>query len=289
VERLADHLSTLADALVALTVQAVWRTITNRHCEIPHFAVIAYGKLGGLELGYSSDLDLIFIYDDPHPEAPGLYAKLAQRFITWMTSHTAAGILFDIDTALRPDGASGLLTSTMTALEKYEMDSAWVWEHQALTRARFCAGDAAIGARFESLRKTVLCQPRDPDILKREVLAMRKKLHHAHPNRTAQFDIKHDAGGMIDIEFIVQFFVLRHAAHYPQLTANIGNIALLRLFGELGLTDHVLATEVANAYRTFRKLQHQIRLQGKERAQIDKECVNKEVVQVNMLWVTTFG
>ncbi len=289
VERLADHLSALADILVGATVKAVWKTIHNRHREDPKFAVVAYGKLGGKELGYASDLDVIFLFDDDNQEAPALYAKLAQRFITWMTTHTPAGILFDIDIALRPDGASGLLVSRLAAFEKYQAESAWVWEHQALTRARFCAGDAHIGARFEAIRESVLRQARDDATLRKEVLDMRKKMHDAHPNRSSLFDIKHDAGGMIDIEFIVQYLVLRHAARYPQLTADIGNIALLKLCGELELIDKELALEVANAYRSFRKLQHQIRLQGSDRARVEIERVAQEAAQVRRLWVSTLG
>ncbi|HJV85462.1 MAG TPA: bifunctional [glutamate--ammonia ligase]-adenylyl-L-tyrosine phosphorylase/[glutamate--ammonia-ligase] adenylyltransferase [Noviherbaspirillum sp.] len=289
VERLADHLSALADILVGATVMAVWKTIHNRHREDPRFAVIAYGKLGGKELGYASDLDVIFLFDDDDQEAPALYAKLAQRFITWMTTHTPAGILFDIDIALRPDGASGLLVSRLAAFEKYQAESAWVWEHQALTRARFCAGDAAIGARFEEIREKVLRQPRDDAELRKEVLDMRKKMHDAHPNRSPLFDIKHDAGGMIDIEFIVQYLVLRHAAQFPQLTADIGNIALLKLCGELGLVDKDMALNVANAYRSFRKLQHQIRLQGSDRARVETERVAQEAAQVRRLWSSMLG
>ncbi len=289
VERLADHLSALADILVALTLQAVWLTVPNRHREAPRFAVIAYGKLGGKELGYASDLDVIFLYDDEHPEAPGLYAKLAQRFITWMTSHTPAGILFDIDIALRPDGASGLLVSSIASFERYQSTSAWVWEHQALTRARMCAGDAAIGARFEAIREAVLRQPRDMEKLRRDVLSMRQKMHEGHPNRSTLFDLKHDAGGMIDIEFIVQFLVLCHAAQYPQLTADIGNIALLKLCGELGLIDPALAVATADAYRRFRKRQHQIRLQGKEQARVEVERVAPDAAVVKQLWEQCLG
>jgi [glutamine synthetase] adenylyltransferase / [glutamine synthetase]-adenylyl-L-tyrosine phosphorylase len=287
-ERLADYLSALADVIVAATLRAVWLSMANRHREVPQFAVIAYGKQGGKELGYASDLDVIFLHDDDHPDAPALYARLAQRFITWMTSHTSAGILFDIDTALRPDGASGMLVSSVAAFERYQNASAWVWEHQALTRARFCAGDTGIGERFEQIRNNVLCRPRDATTLKQEVLSMRKKMRDAHPNRSTLFDLKHDAGGMIDIEFIVQFLVLRHAAQYPQLTANIGNIGLLKLCGELGLIDAALATEVANAYRSFRKQQHQMRLQGEDRARVESGQVAQQVVQVKQLWDTVF-
>jgi glutamate-ammonia-ligase adenylyltransferase len=289
VERLADHLSALADILVGATITAAWKTIANRHRDVPKFAVIAYGKLGGKELGYASDLDVVFLYDDDDQEAPALYAKLAQRFITWMTTHTPSGILFDVDIALRPDGASGLLVSRLAAFEKYQKESAWVWEHQALTRARFCAGDTAIGERFEAIREEVLRQERDPEKLKAEVLAMRKRMHDAHPNRSDEFDLKHDAGGMIDIEFIVQFLVLRNAAQYPQLTADIGNIALLKLCGELGLIDKILAGGVADAYRGFRKMQHEIRLQGHDRARVAIDRAAIEAANVKRLWNEVFG
>jgi glutamate-ammonia-ligase adenylyltransferase len=289
VEKLADNLSALADVLVDATLGAVWKTIPNRHREDPQFAVIAYGKLGGKELGYASDLDVIFLFDDEHPDAPMLYAKLGQRFITWMTSHTPSGILFDIDIALRPDGASGLLVSRLSAFEKYQKESAWVWEHQALTRARFCAGNIRIGEGFEHIRENVLCQTRDAGKLKQEVLAMRKRMHDAHPNRSDLFDLKHDEGGMIDIEFMVQFLVLRHASEYPRLTADIGNIALLKLCGEFGLIDAKLAAATADAYRTYRRLQHQIRLQqGEERARVEREKVEEEARTVKKLWTSIF-
>ncbi len=284
VERLADHLSALADVLVGVTVEAVWKTLPNRHREQPAFAVIAYGKLGGKELGYASDLDVIFLYDDDDQDAPPLYAKLAQRFITWMTSHTSAGILFDIDIALRPDGASGLLVSSVTAFEKYQRQSAWVWEHQALTRARFCAGDPAIGTRFEALRIDLLKQQRDAAALRQEVLAMRKRMHDAHPNRSGLFDLKHDPGGMIDIEFIVQYLVLAHSCQHAAMTGDIGNIALLQLAGKLGLIDAGLAPQAADAYRHFRKLQHAIRMRGDDRARVAPESVEQLRQPVLALW-----
>ena len=290
VERLADHLSALADVMVAATVRWAWKTVATRHIEEPRFAVIAYGKLGGKELGYVSDLDVIFLFDDEDDMAPSNYAKLAQRFITWMTAHTPAGILFDIDTALRPDGASGMLVSSLAAFERYQQQSAWVWEHQALTRARFCAGDTTIGARFEAIRESVLRQDRSTREaqLKEEVLKMRQRMHEAYPNRTSLFDLKQDAGGMIDIEFIVQYLVLRHAAAYPQLTANLGNIALLRIAGELGLIDAALGTEVGGAYRAMRKLQHQLRLQGQE-ARVEHGLVARHADAVVRLWGALFG
>ncbi|MDY7547396.1 bifunctional [glutamate--ammonia ligase]-adenylyl-L-tyrosine phosphorylase/[glutamate--ammonia-ligase] adenylyltransferase [Glaciimonas sp. CA11.2] len=288
VEVLSDYLSLLADILVDTTIQSVWKTFPNRHREVPKFAVIAYGKLGGKELSYASDLDVVFLYDDADQDAPALYAKLAQRFITWMTSHTSAGILFDIDIALRPDGASGLLVSTFATFEKYQRQSAWLWEHQALTRARFCSGDSDIGERFEALRVDVLRQVRDPLKLEQEVRAMRQKMRDANRNRSDLFDLKHDEGGMIDIEFLVQFLILRHSALHPELTADIGNIALLKLCGELGLIDAELASEAANAYRHYRKLQHQRRLQGDERARVSPDWVAAETPIVKKLLASVF-
>jgi len=291
VERLADHLSALADLVVAEVVRRAWLTIPKRHREVPRFAVIAYGKLGGKELGYVSDLDVIFLFDDDDQDAPSNYAKLAQRFITWMTTHTAAGILFDIDTALRPDGASGMLVSSCDAFERYQQGSAWIWEHQALTRARFCAGDAAIGARFEATRERVLRQDRSERAteLRDEVVKMRQRMREAHPNRSGLFDLKQDEGGMIDIEFIVQYLVLLHSATYPQLTANVGNIALLRLCSQLGLIDPVLAEGSADAYRTMRRLQHQVRLQGQDNASVDPALVAGHAASVTRLWQACLG
>lgn len=291
VVRLADHVTALADLIVAEVVRRAWLTIPRRHREVPRFAVIAYGKLGGKELGYVSDLDVIFLFDDDDPDAPANYAKLAQRFITWMTTHTAAGILFDIDTALRPDGASGMLVSSIAAFERYQRGSAWVWEHQALSRARFCAGDAAIGARFEAIREEVLRRDRSGQEaeLCAQVVKMRKRMRDAHPNASGLFDLKHDEGGMIDLEFIVQYLVLRHACQHPQLTANRGNIALLRMFSDLGLIDPDLAQGAADAYGLMRKLQHQMRLQGRDNARVAPVLVAPHAELITRLWHACFG
>src|ERR671935_1563650 len=163
VERLADHLSALADAVLELTLECAWSELARRHrSDAPRFAVIGYGKLGGKELGYASDLDIIFLYDDAHPDAPETYARLAQRMNTWLSSRTTSGVLFETDLELRPSGASGLLVSSLAAFEQYQSQSAWVWEHQALTRARYCAGEAAIGEVFERVRIEILTRAREP-------------------------------------------------------------------------------------------------------------------------------
>lgn len=289
VEELADDLSRLADIMAEATLREVWLSMPKRHRENPKFAIIAYGKLGGKELGYASDLDIIFLYDDDDQAAPMLYARLAQRFITWMTSPTSAGTLFDIDIALRPDGASGLLVSSFNSFERYQEKSAWPWEHQALTRARFCCGDASIGERFEALRNRILRQRRDPEKLKAEIIKMRKRIFDAHPNRSSLFDIKHDAGGMMDIEFIVQYLVLEYSFKYPELTGNLGNIALLKMSEKLGLFTQVSGETVAAIYRHFRRLQHEIRMQGANEAKIALGSVEGEAEEVKKLWKEIFG
>jgi len=293
VEKLADHLSLLADQAVGLALDGAWRSMTRRHRETPAFAVIGYGKWGGKELGYASDLDLIFLFDDPHPDAPEVYGLLGRRLANWLTALTSSGVLFEIDLRLRPDGNKGLLVSSIEAFERYQRNEggggAWTWEHQALTRARFCCGDAALGARFEALRNEILARPRELERLRTEVLAMRQKMHDGHPNRSAQFDLKHDAGGMVDIEFIVQTLVLAHAHAHPRLLGNLGNIALLRIAGEQGLIDAALAQRCADAYRTYRRLQHRLRLNGAEYARVEPAEVAAESEAVRALWKAVFG
>src|SRR5690606_9241548 len=214
------------------------------------------GKLGGKELGYASDLDIVYLHQDDHPDALEVYTKLAQSINTWLTSHTSAGVLYETDLRLRPNGTSGLLVNSIEAFAQYQHEQAWVWEHQALTRARFVVGDQQVGEIFEQMRKEILCQPRDLAELKQDILMMRTKMLDAHPNPTLLFDIKHDRGGIIDVEFIVQYLVLGYAHRYPQLTGNIGNIALLKLAGELGLTAAEKANNALKAYREFRRMQH---------------------------------
>ncbi|HSQ10106.1 MAG TPA: hypothetical protein VLN25_05770, partial [Burkholderiaceae bacterium] len=288
VERLADHLSALADATLALTLACAWKTVARRHRDIPTFAVIAYGKLGGKELGYASDLDLIFLYDDPHADAPEIYSTLARRLVTWLSSQTSSGILFDIDLRLRPNGNAGLMVSSFEAFSRYQRNEdglgAWVWETQALTRARFSCGDAALGQRFEEERAWILSRERELPTLRADVLAMRRKMLDGHPNPSALFDLKHDRGGMVDIEFIVQCLVLAHAHARPELVRNAGNIALLLMAGAMGLIDSSLAHRVADAYRTFRLIQHRLRLNGAERARVEPEEVAGDADAVRRLW-----
>jgi [glutamine synthetase] adenylyltransferase / [glutamine synthetase]-adenylyl-L-tyrosine phosphorylase len=289
VEVLADHLSKLADLLLEVSLESCWAWLPTRHREQPLFAVIAYGKLGGKELGYASDLDIIFVYDDPDERAAENYARLAQRYNNWLTLRTPAGTLFDTDLQLRPSGSSGLLVSSVAAFEEYQERAAWSWEHQALTRARYCAGDIEVGGKFEAIRERILKRPRDPATLAKEVVSMREKMHAAHPNKSGLFDLKHDRGGMIDIEFAVQYLVLVHSHRHAELTRNLGNIALLGIAAGLGLIDADIAEKCQHAYRKFRRLQHALRLNGARYARVPPEQVAAKSAAVRSLWKAVFS
>ncbi len=294
IERLADHLSALADIVLEATLRACWRAVAEPQSLAPCFAVIAYGKLGGKELGYASDLDLVFIYDidDDDPDADAArtrYARLAQRINTWLTSTTPAGELYATDLRLRPDGASGLVCTSLAAFERYQQQSAWTWEHQALTRARAAAGDASLCARFEAARIDILQKPRELALLRRDVIDMRRRMHEGHPNRSDRFDVKHDPGGMVDIEFIVQYLVLGHAHGHTALTRNAGNIALLGIAADAGLVDATLAGSVAAAYREFRRVQHAQRMAGASQVRVDPLPHAAARADVESLWASVFG
>jgi len=300
-EKVSDHLSALADLILQTTFERVWPGIAQRF-ELskdltPPFAIISYGKLGGKELGYASDLDLVFLYEsDEHDyAAQEIYALLAKRMINWLTAFTSTGSLFEIDTRLRPNGSAGFLVTNAEAFKKYQLregdNAAWVWEHQALTRARYSAGNVGVGDFFDAVRAEVLAQKRNIDHLRTEILEMRRKVHAGHPNSEGDFDLKHDSGGMVDIEFIVQFLVLGYAHRHPQLVGNLGNIALLAIAGKAGLIDSALAQSVGDAYRILRSRQHRLRLDGAEktRIQLDGEpelAESRELVQ--KLWLEIF-
>ena len=288
-ETLSDYLSHLADLVLAEVMHHAWSGLKHRHVDEPKFAVIGYGKLGGRELGYASDLDIIFLYGDESENAAEIYARFAQRINHWLNSHTPAGLLYETDLALRPDGASGLLVSDVDAFAGYQNSQAWTWEHQALTRARFCAGDSSIGKAFEDIRRNVLCKKRDVKTLRTEIVEMRQRMLEEHPNDSELFDLKHDSGGIVDVEFMVQFLVLAYAHEHKALAHNLGNIALLRLAGTLGLIPKALGDAVADVYRSYRQKQHAIRLQGERYSRVSSSVLKKEVVQVRELWRYLLG
>ena len=290
IEKLSDHLSELADTLLRETLPLCWSTVKKRHCATPRFAIVGYGKLGGKELGYASDLDLVYLYDDDDPDAPENYTRLAQRLNTWLSSQTSAGILFETDLRLRPNGDAGLLAVSLSSFRDYQRNNAWVWEHQALTRARFCAGDPALGDAFEAVRIEILRRERDLATLKQEVLGMRQKMLDAHAaNSETEFDLKHDRGGIIDVEFIVQYLVLGYARQHPDLVGNLGNIALLRIAGELGLIDRELAAASGDAYREYRRLQHAKRLSATPKSRVLRDGIETHIATVNRLWQAVFA
>jgi glutamate-ammonia-ligase adenylyltransferase len=290
IESLSDHLTELADTIVQETLPLCWSKIKNRHCDTPKFAVIGYGKMGGKELGYASDLDMVYLYDDDDQDAGENYNRLGQRLNSWLSSQTSAGILFETDLRLRPNGDSGLLAVSVDAFRDYQLKNAWAWEHQALTRGRFCAGDPVVGARFEAIRCEILCQQRDLAKLKEEVITMRQKMADSHsPHNPDEFDLKNDDGGIIDVEFIVQYLILGFASQHDSLTGNLGNIALLRMAGELGLIEPEQAQAAGNAYREYRRLQHAQRLSTTPKARMPREEIEMHIAAVQHLWRTVLG
>ena len=294
VERLADQLSALADTVIEIVITLAWQTIASRHCDVPKFAVIGYGKLGGKELGYSSDLDLIYLFDDKDANASKNYTRLVRRMMSWLTVQTSSGILFDVDLRLRPNGENGLVVSSLDMFKRYQRNEdgtgAWPWEHQALTRARFCAGDREIGAVFEKERAEILCLPRDKNVVLANVVDMRQKMLDGHANPTRRFDLKHDRGGMVDVEFAVQALVLAYSHDHPELINNFGNIRLLSMAAEAGLIDSVIAERAANAYRRYRAIQRKIRLErGDGPTRVEYDLASEEIAAVKALWLAVFG
>ena len=296
VEQVADDLSALADAVLDIAVRWCWARLKQRHRDITGLAVIAYGKLGGKELGYGSDLDVVFLYDDADEpdkdKALDAYDNFVRKLITWLTTRTAAGELFDIDTALRPNGNSGLLVTSIAAFDRYQVgrgsNTAWTWEHQALTRARFAAGSVAIAARFEATRRAVLTAERDPVALRDEIRSMREKVRAARPVPAGRFDVKHSSGGMMDVEFAVQYLVLAHGKTHAELLENAGNIALLHRAQAAGLLPAGVGQAAADAYRDLRRAQHSARLDDRP-TQVDLDTLAVQRDAVLALWHAVFG
>jgi [glutamine synthetase] adenylyltransferase / [glutamine synthetase]-adenylyl-L-tyrosine phosphorylase len=264
VEQVADDLTGLADAVLRVTVAWCWQRLKNKHRDVPQIAIIGYGKLGGKELGYGSDLDIVFVFEDDAESAGEIYGAFVRKLITWLDTKTSEGDLFEIDTALRPNGNSGLLVTSFAAFSDYQekrgSNTAWTWEHQAMTRARFVAGYEPLRAKFDQVRQNVISAPRDLPALKQEIIAMRDKVRAARPVKPDQFDVKHSPGGMVDAEFAVQYLVLAHSAAHPELQANVGNIALMHLAEAAGLLPAGVGANAADAYRSLRHVQHVARL-----------------------------
>ncbi|ELZ8931376.1 bifunctional [glutamate--ammonia ligase]-adenylyl-L-tyrosine phosphorylase/[glutamate--ammonia-ligase] adenylyltransferase [Cronobacter dublinensis] len=279
VMKVSDHLTWLAEAIIDAVVQQAWGQMVARYGQPKHlrdrdgrgFAVVGYGKLGGWELGYSSDLDLVFLHDCPaevmtdgEREIDGrqFYLRLAQRIMHLFSTRTSSGILYEVDARLRPSGAAGMLVTTAEAFADYQKNDAWTWEHQALVRARVVYGDKPLQAQFDAIRREVLATPRDGDTLRTDVREMREKMRaHLGNKHRDRFDIKADEGGITDIEFITQFMVLRYAPEQPKLTRWSDNVRILELLAQHDIMHEDEAKALTQAYVTLRDELHRRALQ----------------------------
>ena len=284
--KVSDYLTWLAEVILDYVLVMTWEQMEQRYGkpgsssgEAPNFLIVGYGKLGGLELGHGSDLDLVFVHDGDSAlttdgERPvdneTFFARLGQRIIHILSAQTASGTLYDIDMRLRPSGNSGLLVTSLVAFEKYQRESAWTWEHQALVRARAVAGSSALATGFEALRVSVLSQPRDPATLKSDVVAMREKMRShldsggsqgEDSSSGAEFDLKQGVGGIVDIEFMVQFEVLALSHSHPELTRWTDNIRILGDCAKLGLMSSHDVDNLCEAYKAYRAAGHRRQLQ----------------------------
>ncbi len=283
VMQVSDHLTFLAEAIIEQVVAQAWQQVTVRHGVPTHlekgetgFAVIGYGKAGGIELGYGSDLDLVFLHDYSQEKYPQslqtngdrpldinhFYLKLAQRVLHLFSTRTTSGELYEVDMRLRPSGASGLLVSEIENFGVYQKQEAWTWEHQALVRARVLFGENRLAARFSELRGEVLAMQRDKIELAKEVRDMRQKMRdHLLKVDEGDFDLKQSAGGIADIEFIAQYLVLAHTHEYPELATWSDNVRIFEVLSELALITDIRAQHLTQAYCYLRDESHHLTLQ----------------------------
>lgn len=301
VMKVSDHLTYLAEAVVESVVHQAWLQIAEKYGEPTHlkdregkgFAVIGYGKVGGWELGYNSDLDVVFMHDCPvHAYTDGkkeidgrqFYLRLAQRIIHIFSTRTASGILYEVDTRLRPSGASGLLVSPAEAFDEYQHNEAWTWEHQALVRARMIYGDEPLQQSFAKTRHDVLTLKRDEDKLKQEVVDMRIKMRdHLGGKKAGRFMLKQDPGGITDVEFLAQYLVLRFSHEKPKLTRWSDNVRIFESMIAQGVMDEDKAMAITHAYTAMRNQIHRRNLLN-----LDADVANEKFVpereMVTKLW-----
>ncbi len=286
--KVSDRLTDVAELIIGHSLALAQAQLAAKQ-GVPQgeFVVIAYGKLGGLELAYGSDLDLVFLHDAA--EDTVLFARLAQRIVHLLSTPTAAGPLYEVDTRLRPSGASGLLVSTIAAFESYQTSEAWTWEHQALLRARPVAGSAEVGEAFLRIRRHVLTRPRDASTLRDEVSTMRARMRaELGAARAGLFDLKQDVGGIADIEFLVQFLVLANAADHPALIEWPDNIRQLDALVVSGVLGDDTGRQLADAYRALRERVHRLGLKGEPARVPDSEFADERAF-VKALWHERFG
>lgn len=277
--KVSDYLTWLAESILNEVLKLAWAQLVDKHgkpsrddgqpCD-PDFVIVGYGKLGGIELSYNSDLDVVFLHDaaangmtDGEREVPNetFFARLGQRIIHILTTRTMSGQLYEVDVRLRPSGTSGLLVSSLQAYEKYQVDTAWTWEHQALVRARVVAGCRRASEKFATIRLGIMQQHRDPLLLQADVRGMREKMiGHKGQSDPLLFDLKNDAGGIVDIEFVVQYAALRWASEHSALTSFTDNMRLLDTLDELKLMPAEQADQLREAYLAYRSAAHRLAL-----------------------------
>jgi glutamate-ammonia-ligase adenylyltransferase len=281
--RTSDHLTEIAETVLNHVLELCWNHLVSKHgapssslegiaCS-RGFAMIAYGKLGGIELGYGSDLDLVFLHAGDSGETDGctpidnsqFFSRLGQRIIHMLSAQTPAGSLYEVDMRLRPSGSSGVLVSHVDAFEQYQTEKAWTWEHQALVRSRPIGGDTRVCERFQAIRRKVISKIRAPEVLRRDVAEMRERLRKEHAGKhSQQFDIKQDVGGIVDIEFLVQYLVLSKSHEYSALSQWTDNVRLLQTLIETGILADFQAHFLKEAYLTYRAVVHRLSLQEKQ-------------------------
>jgi len=302
----SDHLTEIAEVVLQAVLGLARDHLIERHgpprCRIdgdemePGFAILGYGKLGGIELGYGSDLDLVFLHGSEGEELGTqgakaidnnvFFARLGQRIIHMITAHTPAGVLYEVDMRLRPSGSAGMLVSSMTAFAEYQRHDAWTWEHQALVRARIVAGDGAVAQRYAAIRREVLGRQRDIGQLRREVREMRERMRAELGQRdAAKFALKQDAGGIADIEFMVQYGVLAWAFTHPELLRYTDNIRLLEGLARTGAMSAQDAELLSDIYRVYRAKVHQLTLL-KEPIVVDAQAFAEQRRAVMRVWRT---
>lgn len=304
VGRVSSHLTALAEAILNEVLELAWEQLVGKHGRPPTcqtdkgFLIVGYGKFGGSELSFNSDLDLVFIYTgDLHSQTDGdkpigidqFYSRLAQRIVHMLSARTGSGVLYEVDTRLRPSGNSGLLVCTLEAFQQYQDGDAWVWEHQALVRARAVAGSPALMQTFVTLRETVLQRPREPQLLAREVSKMRARMRPVLDKSTAQeWDIKHGAGGIVDIEFLVQYWVLRAGARLGPALQHSHSADLLQALAERGEIQAEEAQTLRRIYRHLREQVNRLALQDRP-ARIERTAYADDAATITHLWQQHLG
>ncbi|MFQ6022028.1 MAG: bifunctional [glutamate--ammonia ligase]-adenylyl-L-tyrosine phosphorylase/[glutamate--ammonia-ligase] adenylyltransferase [Acidiferrobacterales bacterium] len=307
-EQVGVHLACIADIVLEQSLTVANATLVQKHGDpichadhgsfVPGFAVIGYGKLGSLELGYSSDLDMIFLYEAcaAGGETDGersvanevFFARLGQRLIHILTARTRAGALYEVDMRLRPSGQSGPLVTSLTAFREYQRDRAWTWEHQALVRARAITGKPELCRGFADVRRAILCARREPQRLREDVIAMRDKMSATHAHRDpTMLDVKHDRGGIVDIEFMVQYWVLLWAAEQSVLADYTDNISILEALADTGLLDASRSQVLIDAYRCYLSTEHRLRL-TEQKALISRRELSGFPEAVTEIWRSVF-